>query len=67
MVENGFIESGTTTVSSREKAVVISYACRRHLSFIDSPPRMPKVTSRTLRLAPYLVHTRLYIKHDVLI
>jgi hypothetical protein len=59
MVEDGFIESETNTISSREKAVVILYECRRHLYFIDSPPRMPKVTSRTLRLAPYLVHTPL--------
>jgi hypothetical protein len=59
MVKEGSIESETNTTGSREQAIVISYECRRHLYFIDSPLRMPEMTSRAMLLAPYLVHTPL--------
>jgi hypothetical protein len=50
MVDDGFIKSETNTISSGEKAVVIAHECRRHLYFIDSPPKMPEVTPRALLL-----------------
>jgi hypothetical protein len=59
MVEEGSIESETNTTSSREKAVVISYECSRHLYFIDSPPRVPEVTSCALFPAADLIDTPL--------
>jgi hypothetical protein len=52
MVEEGFIKSETNTISSNERDVVISYESRRHLYLVDSPPRMPEMTTRTLPLAP---------------
>jgi len=59
VVKEGFIKNETNTTSSREEAIVISYECMRHLYFIDSPSRVPEMTSRALLLAPYLVHTPL--------